>query len=94
MAALTLIEVKNHLKVDFDTDDTKIACLMIVADNYMKGSVGETYDTADESSKELLLKVITDLYDNRGISGKAGTNERRLFDDMELQMRLGLRVDV
>lgn len=91
MAALTLTEVKNYLRVDFSDDDALIASLMSVADEYLKSSVGATYDNTSERAKILLLLVISDLYDNRGLSDKASGNVRKLVDDFSLQMRLELR---
>jgi len=92
MAALTLAEVKNYLRVDFDDDDALIASLMSVADEYLKASVGDLYDNTSERAKTLSLIVISDLYDNRGLSDKASSNVRRLVEDFSLQLRLGLRV--
>lgn len=91
MAALTLIEVKNYLRVDFDDDNTLITSLMTVADDYMKASVGTLYDNTSERAKTLSLIVISDLYDNRGMNEKVSGNVRKLVDDMSLQLRLELR---
>ena len=92
MAALTLIEVKNYLRVDFSDDDNLIQALMDTADEYLKASVGLLYDNMSERAKTLSLIVVSDLYDNRGIQDKASNNTRRLVDDFSLQMRLELRV--
>jgi len=92
MAALILSEVKNYLRVDFSDDDNLITALMAAADEYLKDGIGITYDNTSERAKTLSLIVISDLYDNRGISDKASGNVRRLIEDFTLQMRLGLRV--
>lgn len=92
MAALILSEVKNYLRVDFSDDDNLITALMAAANDYLKDSIGATYDNTSERAKTLSLIVISDLYDNRGISDKASGNVRRLIEDFTLQMRLGLRV--
>lgn len=92
MAALTLTEVKQYLRVDFSDDDALITNLMNAADEYLRGSVGATYSNTGERAKSLLLIVISDLYDNRGIQDRASNNTRKLVDDFALQLRLELRV--
>lgn len=89
--ALTLEDVKNYLRVDFDDDDTLLTGLMSAADEYLKSGVGANYNNESERAKTLSLIVIADLYDNRGISERASANVRKLVDDFALQMRLELR---
>lgn len=91
MAALTLTEVKNYLRVDFLDDDAMLTALMAAADEYLKGSVGATYSNTSERAKVLSLLVISDLYDNRNLSDKTSANVRKLVEDFSLQMRLELR---
>lgn len=91
MAALTLEEVKNYLRVDLNDDDNLIQSLMGAADEYLKGSIDTKYNKEDERAKMLSLLIISDLYDNRGITEKVSRNIRRLVDDMSLQMKLELR---
>lgn len=94
MAALTRDDVKKYLRVDFTDDDTLIDRLMIAADEFLKGSIGATYDNTGERAKTLSLVVISDLYDNRGLhddSAKVSNNVRRLVDDFSLQLRLEMR---
>jgi uncharacterized phage protein (predicted DNA packaging) len=94
MAAITITDVKNFLHVDYSTDDALITGLMSAADSYLKGAIGATYDNADERAKTLSLIVISDLYDNRGVTEKASGNVRRIVEDFALQMRLELRTEV
>lgn len=94
MAALTRDDVKKYLRVDFNDDDTLIDRLMIAADEFLKGSIGATYDNTGERAKTLSLIVISDLYDNRGLhddSAKVSNNVRRLVEDFSLQLRLEMR---
>ena len=92
MAALTTTDVKKFLRVDFSDDDTLIASLMAAADEYIKAAVGEGYDNTSERAKFLSLAVISDMYDNRGISDKVSGNMRRLIQDFSQQLRLELIV--
>lgn len=66
---MTLDEVKHHLRVDYDEDDVYIVNLIEVSDIYIESCVGEVYKENDKAKKlaDLLqLKLIQDMYDNRG----------------------------
>mgnify|MGYP004616040297 CR=1 FL=1 len=90
---VTLEEVKNYLHVDFDDDDEILQSLIAAADEYLRGAVNPNYDTMSERAKMLSLIVISDLYDNRGISDKASGNVRKLVEDFSLQLKLESRCD-
>lgn len=90
---VTLEEVKNYLHVDFDDDNEILQSLIAAADEYLRGAVNPNYDTMSERAKMLSLIVISDLYDNRGISDKASGNVRKLVEDFSLQLKLESRCD-
>lgn len=90
---VTLEEVKNYLHVDFDDDDEILQSLIAAADEYLRGAVNPNYDIMSERAKMLSLIVISDLYDNRGISDKASGNVRKLVEDFSLQLKLESRCD-
>ena len=89
----TTEEVLAYLGIDYADDvvNKNIERSILVADAYLKGSIGTNYPTDDPRVKELALIFISDLYDNRGIIEKVAGNVRRLVDDMSLQLRLELR---
>ena len=89
----TIDEVLAYLGVDYADDmiNKNIERSILVADAYLKGSIGKDYPTDDPRVKELALIFISDLYDNRGMIEKVAGNVRRLVDDMSLQLRLELR---
>lgn len=98
MAALSLTDVKNYLRVDFSDDDALIGRLMVAADSFLKGSIGSNYDNTEERAKTLSLLVISDLYDNRSLqdnnnkgSVKVSNTVRRMVDDFSMQLRLEMR---
>ena len=73
---LTVAEVKQHLRVDYDADDTMLAGLIRSADNYMRSAIDD-FDAkfaASENSEgddwaeaaKLAEKIlIADWYENR-----------------------------
>lgn len=89
----TIDEVLAYLGIDYaDEMVTKnIERSILVADSYLKGSIGKDYPSDDPRVKELALIFISDLYENRGMIEKVAGNVRRLVDDMSLQLRLELR---
>ena len=89
----TLDEVLAYLGIDYADEmvNKNIERSILVADSYLKGSIGKNYPTNDPRVKELALIFISDLYDNRGMIEKVAGNVRRLVDDMSLQLRLELR---
>ena len=89
----TTEEVLAYLGIDYADDmvNKNVDRSILVADAYLKGSIGENYPKDDPRVKELALIFISDLYDNRGMIEKVAGNVRRLVDDMSLQLRLELR---
>ena len=63
------VKVKAYLKIDYEDDDSYIEQLIIVSEIYIDSCVGEEYKTNEKAMKlaEILqLKLIKDMYDNRG----------------------------
>lgn len=89
----TVDEVLQYIGIDYQDAmiTANINRCIKVADVYLKGAVGKNYPVDDPRAKELALIVISDLYDNRGLTEKVSGNVRRLVDDFELQLRLELR---
>ena len=86
-------EVLAYLGIDYSDDMVvkNIERAIKTADAYLKGSIGDDYPVEDPKAKELVLIIISDLYDNRGMSSNAAGNTRKLIDDLSLQLRLELR---
>ena len=88
-------EVLAYLGIDYADHmvNKNIERAIKTADAYLKGSIGDDYPIEDPKAKELALIIISDLYDNRGLTTGANVsnNVRRLVDDLSLQLRLELR---
>lgn len=93
ISVVSVDEVLAYLGIDYADDMVKanISRAIKTADAYLKGSIGSDYPIDDPRSKELALLVVSDLYDNRGLSSTVSGNTRRLVDDLSLQLRLELR---
>lgn len=90
---VTVNEALTYLGIDYldDMVESNIARIIKTADAYLKGSIGENYPVDDAKAKELALIIISDLYDNRGLTSTVSGNTRRLVDDLSLQLRMELR---
>lgn len=80
---MDLNRVKNHLRVDFEDDDTYIDDLIKISDIYIESCVGSAYKNDVKAMKlaELLqLKLIQDMYDNRGTEILNKTKKDKIVD--------------
>lgn len=90
---VTVDEVLAYLGIDYHDEmvTTNINRLIKTADSYLKGSIGDNYPVDDPRAKEIALILISDLYDNRGMTQNAANSTRKLIDDLSWQLRLELR---
>ena len=93
ISVVSVDEVLAYLGIDYADDmvEANISRAIKTADAYLKGSIGSDYPVEDPRSKELALLVVSDLYDNRGLTSTVSGNTRRLVEDLSLQLRLELR---
>lgn len=86
-------EALDYLGIDYADDVVRrnINRCINAADSYLRGSIGEEYPKDDPRAKELALIIISDLYDNRGLTDTIKGNTRRMVDDLSWQLRLELR---
>lgn len=66
---LTLSDVKDYLKIDYEDEDNYLTELLDVSLIYIDSMDGEAYKIDEKAVKlaEILQKkIITDMYENRG----------------------------
>ncbi len=94
----TLEDARTYLGIDIADDDLvnrNITRALATAQKTLLGSVGEdvsTYLPNDPRVTELVLIYMEDLYSQRGLAAKVSNATRRLVSDMELQLRMELRI--
>lgn len=79
--AITLEEAKNYLKIDDDFEDSYISVLVDTSLIYIDSMVGESYKTDEKSVKLanlLQLKLISDMYENRGTEIPSNTKQDKI----------------
>lgn len=65
---MTLDELKQYLKIDFEEENTYLAELIEVSEIYVDSCVGENYKTDEKAIKLAKIaqyKLISDMYTNR-----------------------------
>ena len=93
MSVVSTQEALDYLGIDYADDmvTRNVNRLIETADSYLKSAVGEEYPKDDPKAKEVALLVISDLYDNRGMTINNFNITRKIIDDMTLQLQLELR---
>lgn len=90
MAAFTLDEVKDYLRVDDDSDDVQITSMMEFAKNYIVDAVGE-FDE-DNPTAIMLAKAITqDVYDHRELM-QSDQQQKKAIEYMYKSMIMQLQI--
>ncbi len=85
---MTLEEVKNFLKVDFDDDNNLITLQMEAAEEYIVDAIGE-YNESSARVKLLLLNIVSTLYENRLYTvSQANRKVQYALRGMVLQLQL------
>lgn len=79
--AVTLEQAKTHLRVDYSDDDGYIATLVDISLIYIDSMAGEAYKTDPKAvnlASLLQLKLISDMYENRGVEIPQNTKQDRI----------------
>lgn len=78
---ITLEQAKQYLHIDYEDEDTYIASLIDISLIYIDSMAGEAYKTDIKAVKlaELLqLKLIADMYEQRGSEVPSNTKQDRI----------------
>jgi uncharacterized phage protein (predicted DNA packaging) len=78
---LTLSDVKDYLKIDYEDEDNYLTELLDVSLIYIDSMVGEAYKIDEKAVKlaEILQKkIITDMYENRGTEVAIKTKQNKI----------------
>ena len=75
---MTLETIKNYLHIDYSDEDAYLTQLIEVAQIYIDSMVGEYYKVDEKAAKLaelLLMKLVSDLYENRGTEIASNTKK-------------------
>lgn len=65
---VTLDEVKEHLRIDYDSEDLYLEILIKAAGEFIYNTTGIRFDNTNSLAKVACLFIISDLYENRNAS--------------------------
>lgn len=85
-------EIKDYCGISGTDSDSVISPLITMADEFLKGAIGENYPE-NEKSKTLIKVIVNDFYSQREYmaSAKVSSNTRKLIDSMILQLQMEKR---
>lgn len=90
MAAFTLDEVKDYLRVDDDSDDVQITAMMEFAKNYIVDAVGE-FDESNPTAVMLAKAITQDVYDHRELM-QSDQQQKKSIEYMYKSMIMQLQI--
>ncbi|MDN5416985.1 MAG: head-tail connector protein [Acinetobacter sp.] len=83
MALVQLSEMKQHLRILHDFDDTTIQIYLDSAEQHIKNFLGSDWDKVTDAPapiKSAILLLGADLYLNRSMQADQALNNNRAFD--------------
>ncbi|MGI6449034.1 MAG: head-tail connector protein [Desulfitobacteriia bacterium] len=84
---VTLEEAKAYLRVDHTEEDALIESLINAAESYLVNATSKTFDSTNHLARLFCLTLITDWYENRGLTvGRVGGEIRPVIDSMLAQL--------
>lgn len=94
---MTLEEVKNYLRIDFDDDDVLLTELISVSQAYIDKIVGTGYKSDDsliEIAKIVQKKLINEMYRNRSTGAIDKVQDRMVTTMLDVLANAGGVADV
>lgn len=93
----TIEDCLAYLGIDYADELVRknVTRALATAVKVLHGAVGEDVETLmpnDSRAQELVLIYMDDLYSEKGVSAKVTGATRRMVADMEMQLRLELRI--
>jgi uncharacterized phage protein (predicted DNA packaging) len=83
---VSLDEVKNWLRIDFNEDDALLTTLIGAAEEYLQNATGVGYDETNNLAKLFCMTLIADWYENRDMIGKASDQVRPIIQSILTQL--------
>lgn len=71
---LSVGEVKNYLRVDYDEDDILIQNLIEAAEDYLYNATGKKFTEKNKLAKRYCLALVYDWYKDKGMNIRATKN--------------------
>lgn len=91
---MELKELKNYIRIDYDSDDELLKLLIYTSDIYLRGAVNNWDALIDENSKHyqmakvLQMALIGEMYDNRNYNDEKLTIKNNIINTIIFQLNL------
>lgn len=89
---LTLDEVKEYLKIDYDDEDILLIALIKAAEAYLFNASGKKFDEENELAKLYQMILVNEWFKDRGLmissSKKLNVNEKVRFTLQSIMLQL------
>ena len=87
---LTIEQIKDHLNIDFDDARTNkyLLSLAKVAERYLEGAIGKSFNKQDERAIQLALFYVEDMFDRKSTTVKENSTLTKLKNDFMLQLQV------
>lgn len=84
---LTIDEIKQYLKLDSDDDDVTLKIIVNASRKFVEKQIGEC-DENDPRVQMLVLAVIADMYEKRGLTANKVETESYVIKTMIMQLQM------
>ena len=85
---MTISDLKQAIRVDYDDDDAYIALLMEAATDYISDAVGE-YDESNPRHELMLIALVDDAYRKRSYTVEKTDHTRYIVRSIVAQLNDG-----
>ncbi|WP_432291568.1 head-tail connector protein [Clostridium baratii] len=92
---LSLEEVKEYLKIDYDDEDNLLTDLILTAESYLYNATGIKYDSSNQLAKLYCRVLVYEWYKDRGLTMSSSKTmnaiekNRFTLQSILLQLKLG-----
>lgn len=92
---LSLEEVKEYLKIDYDDEDNLLNDLILTAESYLYNATGIEYDSSNQLAKLYCRVLVNEWFKDRGLTMSASKTmniidkNRYTLQSILLQLKLG-----
>lgn len=69
---ITVEDAKKYTRIDGDYEDDVVERLILFAENYIKGALGDDFPREDPRVQTIAKLIVNDLYDNREFTAQSG----------------------
>ncbi|SDL20362.1 head-tail connector protein [Natronincola ferrireducens] len=83
---VSLQEIKEHLKIEYNEEDSYLQILILAAEKFIQNATGKTFKS-NQLAKVICMIIVADLFENKGMTvDKIGESTRGIVGMMLTQL--------